>query len=145
MLCSQILQRLKKDTINAVEVDKLDAATRDKYLDKLYKIVSQTSSAINQVKDTANAQIAQIVMLTEDINVTPEMINAVDVTKLDETTEYVTKLSNIATNPSTSVKADVKTAANAQIVMLTDPTKVQKIRLTLSRLTNLMLQPKIIT
>ena len=123
-------KNVKKDTINAVDVTKLNDTTSPKksdYLTKLSDIVQNAHNA--DVKTTANAQI---VMLTEDINVTPEMINAVDVTKLDDTTshtkaDYVKKLSDIVNN--TSVKADVKNTANAQIaqtVILTDPKEVQK-------------------
>ena len=48
--------KVKKDTINAVEVDKLDAATRDKYLDKLSDIVTKDGVDVD-VKTAANAQI----------------------------------------------------------------------------------------
>ena len=107
-------KEVQKDTINAVEVDKLDAATKAKYLTKLPDIATNASDT--DARNTANAQT---VMLTDHKKVQKDTINAVDVTKLDATTKanYLTKLSNIAKN--TSVKADVKNAAvNAKVNIL---------------------------
>ncbi len=107
-------KKVQKDTINAVDVTKLDATTKTNYLAKLPDIAKNAIDT--DARNTANAQT---VMLTDHKKVQKDTINAVDVTKLDATTKanYLTKLSNIAKN--TSVKADVKNAAvNAKVNIL---------------------------
>ena len=94
------------------ELKSLNTATKAEYVDKLSNIV--TNSTLADIQNTANAQIAQTVIVTKDTDVTQKMINAVDVTKLDETTspkksEYLIKLSDIVTKDG--VDADVKKVA----------------------------------